>query len=175
MNVHQTRVTALLLTLGMAQCLPSLAANRAPTDATLPDRFTPLVLERGNDSQLPPHLSNVLGLNDKNQATRVRQIAMREGTVVHTFNVLASGHHQRVLLTHDEATQDTKVYGLRADGTLRVAVTYQGRGASRSMSPAAAREGYQREIQFWREHLRGRAPAQLPPATPAPGAAGAHP
>lgn len=137
--------------------------------------FAQQVQKEGHEARLPPHLSIVLALGDGTAPTPVRQAATRVGTVVHTFNVLAGVHRQRVLISYDESTQLTEAFMLRANGTLGKAVTYRSGGASRLMAPAAASAGFQHEVNFWSEYLRGRTMAPPLLTAPAPRDATIHP
>jgi hypothetical protein len=107
------------------------------------------VVRNGPDSQLPPHLSVVLGVSPVERATAVKQAVIRNGRTVRTFNVCAANHGDVVMLTHDEDSQSTKAYLTSATGKLRKAVYYQAGAAANERSLLDARGDYAAELARW--------------------------
>jgi hypothetical protein len=107
------------------------------------------VVRNGPDSQLPAHLSVVLGVGRIERTTAVKQAVIRDGNIVRTFNVCAADHGNLVMLTHDEQSQSTKAYLTSAAGTLRKAVSYQAGGAAIERSLADARGDFAAELAVW--------------------------
>jgi len=107
------------------------------------------VVRNGPDSQLPAHLSVVLGVTRAEAKTAVKQAVIREGDIVRTFNVCAADHEVVVMLTHDEHSQSTKAYLTSAAGKLRKAVYYQAGSAAHERSSADARGDYAAELALW--------------------------
>ncbi len=107
------------------------------------------VVRNGPDSQLPPHLSVVLGVSPVERATAVKQAVIRDGHIVRTFNVCAANHGDVVMLTHDEQSQSTKAYLTSSAGNLRKAVFYQAGAAANERSLVDARGDYAAELARW--------------------------
>jgi uncharacterized protein with GYD domain len=107
------------------------------------------VVRNGPDSQLPAHLSVVLGVSPVERATAVKQAVIRDGDTVRTFNVCAANHDVVVMMTHDEHSQSTKAYLTSAAGKLRKAVFYQAGSAARERSLEDARGDYSAELALW--------------------------
>lgn len=107
------------------------------------------VLRNGPDSQLPAHLSVVLGVSDVERTTPVKQAVVRDGETVRTFNVGTDNHRDLIILAHNEKTQSTKAYLLTAAGVLRKAIEYQAGGAPRERSLGNAGNDFAKEIKFW--------------------------
>lgn len=109
------------------------------------------VVRKGLDSQLPAHLSQVLGVSTLNQSTPVKQSVMREASTVRTFNVSTANHDDVVLMSYDEAKHSMKAYLVSPAGQLRMAVKYQAGAPPDVRSPASARSDFAKEIKFWTE------------------------
>jgi uncharacterized protein with GYD domain len=107
------------------------------------------VVRNGPDSQLPAHLSVVLGVSQVERATAVKQAVIRDGDTVRTFNVCAANHDVVVMMTHDEHSQSTKAYLTSAAGKLRKAVLYQAGSAAHERSLEDARGDYSAELALW--------------------------
>jgi len=107
------------------------------------------VMRNGPDSQLPAHLSVVLGVSPVERTTAVKQAVIRDGSIVRTFNVCAANHGNVVMLTYDEHSQSTKAYLTSAAGSLRKAVYYQAGAAANERSLADARGDYAAERALW--------------------------
>jgi uncharacterized protein with GYD domain len=107
------------------------------------------VVRNGPDSQLPAHLSVVLGVSPVERATAVKQAVIRDGDTVRTFNVCAANHDVVVMMTHDEHSQSTKAYLTSAAGKLRKAVYYQAGSAANERSLTDARGDYAAELARW--------------------------
>ena len=126
-----------------------VAARGAATHSLKP--LIDAVIRNGPDSQLPAHLSVMIGVSQVEQTTAVKQAVARNGAVVRTFNVCVANHDDVVILTYDEQSRSTKAYLSSATGTLRKAVSYQA-GAPATVRPLpAARDDFAKEIKFWAE------------------------
>jgi len=125
------------------------AGPAARADGSSLGRIVDAVVRHGPTTQLPPHLSMVLGLSSVEHAVPMKQAELRDGTKIHTFMVGAADHADLVLLDYDEASGITEAYRLAPSGTLRKAVSYSA-GATANEQPAAkARAGLSRELKFW--------------------------
>ena len=132
-----------LLASAMLSILPAHGAGSSL--ATLVDA----VLRKGPNSQLPAHLSAVLGVSRLEQATPVKQAVMRDGSVVRTFNVCTAHHGDIVLITYDEQSRSSKAYLVSRAGALRKAVSYQAGAPASERSLADAAHDFANEIKFW--------------------------
>ena len=117
-------------------------------------------LGSGADTRLPPHLSAVFGLTKKQQPVPVRQISTRIENEVRAFNVRIAKHTDVVIFTVDELSHVTTAYLLAPDGHLRKAVSYTTGAEPVTLSRAAAREPFARELEFWSGATRPRARAR---------------
>jgi hypothetical protein len=117
------------------------------------------VLRNGPGSQLPAHLSVMLGVSAVEQATAVKQAVLRDGDTVRTFNVCTDNHKNLVIVTHNEKTQATKAYLLTDAAVLRKAIDYQAGEPARERSLADARSDFAGEIKFWTDFPRQPQPS----------------
>jgi hypothetical protein len=108
------------------------------------------VVKNGLDSQLPAHVSQVLGLNKGELPTPVKQAVMRDGAIVRTFNVRVADHDV-VLMAYDEQNRSMKAYRVSPGGKLLKAVAYQAGAAATERSAADANGDFAAEIKFWTE------------------------
>jgi hypothetical protein len=138
-----------------------LAGFAAPAATPTLGRLVEAVLRNGPDSQLPAHLSVMLGLNQLDQKTAVKQAVIRDGDTVHTFNVCMGNHKDLVMLITNEKTQATQAYLLNAAGTLRKAIDYQAGGAPHERADKEARKGFANEIKFWTHFADTELPGQV--------------
>jgi hypothetical protein len=107
------------------------------------------VLLNGPSSQLPAHLSVVLGITRSEQETPVKQAVIHDGQIVHTFNVCAANPADVVIVSYNEQSRSTKAYLVSPAGVLRKAVSYQAGAAATDRSLADARDDFASEIKFW--------------------------
>jgi hypothetical protein len=107
------------------------------------------VLRNGPSSQLPAHLSAVLGISRIAQETPVKQAVIRDEQTVHTFNVCTANPTDVVIVSYNEQSRSTKAYLISAAGVLRKAVSYQAGAAPTDRSLAEARGDFANEIKFW--------------------------
>jgi hypothetical protein len=112
------------------------------------------VVSKGSRSQLPAHLSIVLGLAHAEQGVPVRQAVMRDGAAIHTFNVSDGDHSQVVLLTYEAASQMTKAYRVSPTGRLQNAVAYRGADQASERGAREAQADFGKEIGFWTRFQR---------------------
>jgi hypothetical protein len=106
-------------------------------------------LKQGPTSELPPHLTGVLGLSSNGQGLAVRQLVSRDGFSVRTFNVGAQAPHHVVLMVADEAARSTVAYLLTPHGHLRRALQYHAGEAPQEVPLAEAQPGFAAEVRFW--------------------------
>src|SRR5258708_5910635 len=66
------------------------------------------VVANGPESRLPAHLSVVLGISRTERETAVKQAVIRDGRMVHTFNVCAAKHADVVMMSVNEQEHSTK-------------------------------------------------------------------
>ncbi|MBS0375058.1 MAG: hypothetical protein JSR73_10805 [Proteobacteria bacterium] len=123
------------------------AASGRPVDWIIALRDA--ALQRGADATLPPHLSVMLELTREEHAMPVRQWARREGSTVHTFNIIRASDGAPILVVTDERAKTTRAYSLTSEGELKRAVVY-GAGRRTEVVPVArAREGFRAERDYW--------------------------
>ncbi|HWW28754.1 MAG TPA: hypothetical protein VNY80_01975 [Steroidobacteraceae bacterium] len=113
------------------------------------------VTGNGINSQLPAHLSLVLGIGRGDQKTPVKQAVIRDGHTVRTFNVGTADRDTLVIINSNEETQLIKAYLTSATGELRKAVYYQAGGEAHERSAGEARSDFAVEIKFW-TNLKGQ-------------------
>jgi hypothetical protein len=142
----------LVVAVAMAAALSAQGATRSL------ERLIDSVVRDGPDSQLPAHLSVILGVSGVEQKTAVKQAVIRDGYTVRTFNVCTANHGDVVMLTYNEQSRSTKAYLVSAAGALRKAVYYQAGAAANERSLADARGDFAKEIDFWTD--LGRQPAR---------------
>ncbi len=107
------------------------------------------VVNKGPTSQLPAHLSTVLGITQTEEPVPVKQAVMREAGTVRTFNVCTANHADVVLAVYNEQTRSFKGYLVDATGTLRKAVAYQAGEAPSVRTLSEARRDFVQEVAFW--------------------------
>jgi hypothetical protein len=134
----------------------SLAARGAATHSLKP--LIDVVVHNGPDSQLPAHLSVVIGISQVEQTTAVKQAVARDGAMVRTFNVSVANHDDVVMILYDEQSRAAKAYLSSPAGTLRKAVSYQADAPATVRPLGAARDDFAKEINFWVEFGKSHAP-----------------
>jgi hypothetical protein len=115
------------------------------------------VVAHGPDSRLPAHLSVVLGISQAERETAVKQAIIRDGQMVHTFNVCTAKHDEVVIMSVNEQDHTTKAYLISAAGALRKAVSYQAGAPANERSLTEARGDFANEIKLWTDFERGSA------------------
>jgi len=103
----------------------------------------------GKEARLPPHLVEVLGLGTHVGGLAVRQLALRQGSVVRTFNVSAESALDVVIFDYDEASRATLVCLLTPAAKLRRAVTYVAGDAPHLLAKPEARRRFGPELDYW--------------------------
>jgi hypothetical protein len=117
------------------------------------------VIRQGPASQLPAHLSVVLGVSRMEQPTAVKQAVMREAETVRTFNVCTANHDDVVMITYNEQSRSSKAYLMSPAGKLRKAVSFQAGAPAIERSLQEARSDFAAEVKFWMD-------VEHPPAAP---------
>jgi len=140
------RITLSWFTAVLAAALLGGAASAATSWA---ETLAAQALKQGPTSQLPPHLTGVLGLSSNGQGLAVRQLVSRDGFSVHTFNVGAQAPHRVVLMVADEAARSTVAYLLTPHGHLGRALQYHAGEAPQELPVAEAQPGFAAEVRFW--------------------------
>ena len=107
------------------------------------------VIRKGPASQLPAHLSMVLGVSGIEQPTAVKQAVLRDGDTVRTFNVCTANHSKVVMITYNEQSRSSKAYLVSPAGNLRKAVSFRAGAPATERSPRDARGDFAAEIKFW--------------------------
>jgi hypothetical protein len=138
----------------------AFAARGAATHSLKP--LIDAVIRNGPDSQLPAHLSVMIGVSQVEQTTAVKQAVVRDGVIVRTFNVCVANHDDVVLMIYNEKSRSTKAYLSSPTGALRKAVSYQAGAAATERATAAARGDFAKEVTFWVEFVKQQ--AAPPPA-----------
>jgi hypothetical protein len=124
-----------------------LAALGATTHVLKP--LIDAVIRNGPDSQLPAHLSVVIGVSQVEQTTAVKQAVVRDGATVRTFNVCVANQDDVVIIVYDEQSRWSKAYLSSATGNLRKAVSYQAGAPATVRTLPAARDDFAKEMNFW--------------------------
>jgi hypothetical protein len=109
------------------------------------------VIRKGPSSQLPAHLSVVLGVSRVEQPTAVKQAVMREAETVRTFNVCTANHSDVVMITYNEQNRSSKVYLVSPEGKLRKAVSFLAGAPAIERSLQEAGSDFAAEIKFWKD------------------------
>jgi hypothetical protein len=117
------------------------------------------VIRHGPASQLPAHLSVVLGVSRMEQPTAVKQAVIRKAETVRTFNVCTANHDDVVMITYNEQSRSSKAYLVSPVGKLRKAVSFQAGAPATERSLQEARRDFAAEIKFWMD-------VEQPPAAP---------
>jgi hypothetical protein len=107
------------------------------------------VIREGPASQLPAHLSVVLGVSRVEQPTPVKQAVMRDGETVRTFNVCTANRGDVVMITYNEQSRASKAYLTSSEGKLRKAVSFQAGAPAIERSLQEAGSDFAAEIKFW--------------------------
>ena len=124
-----------------------LAARGATTHSLKP--LIDAVIRNGPDSQLPAHLSAVMGLSQVEQTTAVKQAVARDGAMVRTFNVRVANHDDVVMILYNEQTREAKAYLTSPAGTLRKALLYKAESPATVRALGTAGGDFAKEIAFW--------------------------
>jgi hypothetical protein len=124
-----------------------LAAQGATTHVLKP--LIDAVIRNGPDSQLPVHLSVMIGVSQLEQATAVKQAVVRDGATVRTFNVCVANQDDVVIIVYNEQSRLSKAYLSSATGTLRKAVSFQAGAPATVRTLPAARDDFAKEMNFW--------------------------
>jgi hypothetical protein len=124
-----------------------LAALGATTHVLKP--LIDAVIRNGPDSQLPAHLSVIIGVSQVEQATAVKQAVVRDGATVRTFNVCVANQNDVVIIVYNEQSRWSKAYLSSATGTLRKAVSFQAGAPATVRTLPAARDDFAKEMNFW--------------------------
>jgi hypothetical protein len=132
-----------------------LAARGAATHSLKP--LIDAVVRDGPDSQLPAHLSVMIGVSQVEQTMAVKQAVVRDGATVRTFNVCVAKHDDVVIMVYNEQSRATKAYLSSATGTLRKAVSYLAGAPATERTLPAARDDFAKEINFWMEFGKPKA------------------
>jgi hypothetical protein len=140
----------------MVALAAGLAARGAATHSLKP--LIDAVIRNGPDSQLPAHLSVVIGVSQVEQTTAVKQAVARDGAMVRTFNVSVANHDDVVMILYDEQSRAAKAYLSSPAGTLRKAVSYQADAPATVRPLGAARDDFAKEINFWVDFGKSHAP-----------------
>jgi hypothetical protein len=124
-----------------------LAAQGATTHVLKP--LIDVVIRNGPDSQLPAHLSVIMGVSQLEQATAVKQAVVRDGATVRTFNVCVANQDDVVIIVYNEQSRFSKAYLSSATGTLRKALSFQAGAPATVRTLPAARDDFAKEMNFW--------------------------
>jgi hypothetical protein len=133
-----------------------LAARGAATLSLKP--LIDAVIRNGPDSQLPAHLSVMMGVSPVEQTTAVKQAVVRDGAMVRTFNVCVANHDDVVIIHYNEQSRAAKAYLSSPAGTLRKALSYKADAPATVRPLGAARDDFAKEINFWVEFGKSHAP-----------------
>jgi hypothetical protein len=133
----------------------AVAAQGATTHSLKP--LIDAVIRNGPDSQLPSHLSVMIGVSQVEQTTAVKQAVVRNGAVVRTFNVCVANHDDVVIIVYNEQSRWSMAYLSSAMGTLRKAVSFQAGAPATVRTLPAARDDFAKEINFWMEFGKPKA------------------
>ena len=133
----------------VAALIAALTLVQAEAAVPLLQPLIGAVLRNGPDSQLPAHLSLVLGISRVEQPVAVKQAVLREKSVVKTFLVSSVNHEDVVILSYDEESRSMRAYLTSASGALRKAVAYQAGAPAAVRAKADAAKDFNAEIHYW--------------------------
>ena len=115
-------------------------------------------VQRGFHAELPPHISNLLGLTHEEKCP-VLQGVLRTGDKIQGIEVRENNHNDIVIFTVDEATNDQIYFLTSPSGALRRVLSVQ-QGVGNVVRPGKADvEAFQKEKKMWEERLARRSPA----------------
>jgi hypothetical protein len=124
------------------------------------ETLTHQALSSGFLTRLPAPVSVAFGLAKGDEGTEVRQLLLKAGHRVRTFNVSVANHGDVVVFNVNAQTWATVAYLVTPDGRLRKAVSYQAGGTAEALTAADAQAGLAREARFWAARARqGSAPS----------------
>ena len=143
----------MVLSLGVLAVLPGLAQEPKKADKPLAKMEELTLGEMGKDAQMPPTLSNLLGLTPVREAVAVKQVAAKiKGTDTIGFNVSVRNHKDIVIFRE---TPKVRTYFLTSPaGVLRKVIESRkredvGRFDTTELRPDTMGKRFEREKRCW--------------------------
>ncbi|WP_204101295.1 hypothetical protein [Occallatibacter savannae] len=134
----------------------SAAAKLAPKPQTQLAATANLIVERGVQAELPPHIATLLGLT-RDESCKVRQRVLRSDGQIQGIDVTEKIHNDVVIFTVDEATGRQMLYLTSPRGALRrLLVVEKGVGHVAKPSKADAEE-FEKEKKTWNARMTDHA------------------
>ncbi len=149
---HRGLLMALLLP--VVTCLATGQARSAPGSGAHErvERSADVVLAAGLEANIPPHVSEMLGISAGPTECLVSQRFERDGTLVLGFNVSLMNKNHIVLFVVDEAANEQTYYLTSRLGLRRVVAVREGVG---HVWPVAGKQraAFNKELQFWLDRI----------------------
>lgn len=145
---------AMVLSLVMLAGLPGLAQESKKTKEPLAAMVRRTLGDMGKDAQMPPTLSNLLGLTPSWEAVEVKQVAAKiRGTDTIGFNVSVKNHGDIVIFRE---TPTARMYFLTSPGgelrkVIEVRKPADGAGDFKTseLRPSTVQTRFEKERQCW--------------------------
>jgi hypothetical protein len=144
----------IVLSLAVLLASPVLAQEPQNTDKPLALMLRRTLHDMGKDAQMPPTLSNLLGLTPNREAVAVKQVAAKiRGTDMIGFNVSVKNHADIVIFRE---TPTVRTYFLTSpDGVLRKVIESRkpvdgvGDFETTELRPSGLQKRFEKERQCW--------------------------
>ncbi len=143
------------LLLPVVICLATGQARSAPGSGAHErvERSADVVLAAGLEANIPPHVSEMLGISAGPTECLVSQRFERDGKLVRGFNVSLTNKDNIVLFVTDEAANEQTYYlTSRLGGLRRVVAVREGVG---HVWPVTGKQmaAFNKELQFWLDRI----------------------
>lgn len=136
----------------------SSAAQQPPKTSAAPKKKSRLAIaidqtiEKGHDSSLPPHISDLLGISPERKEVPVKQ-AVRMGEPIRGFEVSTQNHNDVVLFVDSRAQKESTFYLTSRTGILRRVLSIR-EGVGHPRRPSKEDQAaFQKEKQQWVDEL----------------------
>ena len=144
----------MVLSLAVLAVIPAIAQEAKKAEKPLAKMVERTLGEMGKEAQMPPTLSNLLGLTPAREAVAVKQVASKlRGTDMIGFNVAVRNHRDIVIFRE---TSTVRTYFLTsADGVLRKVIESRKRVddtgvfGTTELRPATMEKRFEREKHCW--------------------------
>jgi hypothetical protein len=141
--------------------LPALAQQANNAEKPLAPMVSRTLHDMGKDAQMPPTLSNLLGLTPRREAVAVKQVAAKiRGTDMIGFNVSAKNHEDIVIFRE---TPTVRTYFLTSpEGVLRKVIEVrkpasgEGEFVTSELRPSTMTKLFDKEKQCWMDVAKNK-------------------
>jgi hypothetical protein len=115
-------------------------------------RVAETIYAKGGHTDLPPHISTLLGLSQE-QTCPFMQGVVRTGSKVQGFEVSVKDKNDIVLFVVDETANDQNLYLTSPNGTLRKVVAVKAGVGQETRISTKDREAFEKEKQYWLDRV----------------------